>query len=63
MGTHIFNSPYDQYDHLNGQEVTITKTIDVPDSTHDGEVLPMYEIVTDSGVTLEAWPEELKEKQ
>jgi len=25
MGTHIFNSPYDQYDRLNGQEFSIIK--------------------------------------
>ena len=35
MGTHIFNSPYDQYDRLNGQECTITETIDIPDLAHD----------------------------
>ena len=62
MGTHIFNSPYDQYDRLNGQECTITETINIPSLTHDEEVLPMYRIVMDSGEAIEAWPEELKAK-
>lgn len=41
-----------------GKPFTTIRTITEPDTKHDEEVLPMFEILCD-GITFEAWPEEV----
>ena len=62
-----FRSPYEYGpDHLpnladvRGQTVTVTGHIIAADSEHDAEVLPMLRVAFDSGVEIEAWPEEIE---
>jgi len=63
MGTHVFDTPYDADDPLNGKECVIQKTKQV--LNHINEPEPMYVILFDHGPYLEVWPEEihLKEEQ
>jgi hypothetical protein len=63
----VFMSPY-QYGpdtapdltKINGSMVTITGHIEHADEDHDEEVLPMYRVTFDSGLEIEAWPEEVE---
>ena len=55
-----FDSPYDQYTHRNGQEITIVGYIFETDAKHDTEVLPMLRVKFSDGEIIEAWPEEVK---
>ncbi len=56
----IFNSPWDDYRHRNGQPCKVLKGFYEPDEEHDQEVLPMYEIRFDDGEVIDAYPEELQ---
>lgn len=58
-----FQSPYEQYRHRNGETFTPVSTITEPDATHDAEVLPMHVIRFRDGEQVEAWPEEVLERE
>ena len=56
----VFDSPYEQYAEHNGEKCVITKLFDHDDDEHDFfDVGLMLGICFESGVEIEAWPEEL----
>jgi hypothetical protein len=60
MGTHIFNTPYDEADPLNGSECIVQRTKQVP--FNDGTETQCV-ILFDSGTYMEVWPEEIQPKE
>jgi hypothetical protein len=61
MGNHIYNTPHDSADALNGQEVTKIAQRKVLRSNGTGYDW-LYMVRFDSGPTLEVWEEEIQEK-
>lgn len=57
--THIFTTPYDALDSLNGKKCRIARTIKVKNS--DGTTSEAYRVVFEDGTEVGAWTEELKE--
>ena len=56
----IFKTYADDLGHLSGQKVKkITRVFRKPDENHDQESLPMFMILLDNGVEVEAFPDEL----
>lgn len=60
MSTHIFNTQDSTFATLNGEEVTVLRTITEPEPGFDAEVLPMHKVRVDrTGQELEVWPDEI----
>lgn len=55
MGTHIFQTPYDGTDAMNGEECSVIGELE-----RGGEKLLVIEFT--NGAKVEVWPEEIKEK-
>lgn len=56
----IFQSPYDQFKHRNGQSILVIREVAEDDPNYDVEVLPVYIVRFDDGFEIGAWPEEIK---
>jgi hypothetical protein len=57
----IFAGIYHAYKERHGQACVIIRVFDKPDTDHDEESLPMYEVRFESdGMIIDAWPEEIQ---
>lgn len=60
MAKYIFKTQDSTFATLNGEVVTIIRTITEPEEGFDAEVLPMHQIrVESTGQILDVWPDEL----
>jgi hypothetical protein len=57
---YIFHTQDSTFSTLNGEEVTVIRTITAPEEGFDAEVLPMHQVkVNSTGQVLDVWPDEL----
>lgn len=61
MGTHIYRTPFDSNDPMNGEEVMILGQSEVPRTDGTGIDILLH-IRFDTGEMIAAWPEEIQEK-
>jgi len=60
MGTHIFDTPYDRRDAMNGEECNVLKHFTRESSAGLDHQLVLIEF--SNGAKAEVWPEEIHEK-